>query len=82
MNQNIEWTARAELYSSVATFKTRNNRYIRFDSAAEAVEFAIEQMPAAALKGLAIECGDERFEGLAIRALYDAPDYPLQRHER
>jgi hypothetical protein len=39
-------------------------------------------MPRAALGGVAIECGDDRYEGETIRALYDAPGYPLQREMR
>ncbi|MCP8883447.1 hypothetical protein NIM87_08055 [Devosia sp. XJ19-1] len=62
--------------------KTRNERYFRFHSAAEAIRFAIEDMPGAALRGMAIECGDNRFEGDHIRALYDAQDYPLARKTR
>lgn len=78
----MDWSAPADLYSSVATFKTRNSRYMRFPTAAEAVRFAIEEMPSAALRGVAIECGDDRHEGEAIRALYLATDYPLQRETR
>ena len=78
----MNWSAPAELYSSVATFKTRNSRYMRFPSAADAVRFAIEEMPQAALGAIAIECDDDRYEGETIRALYDAPDYPLERGTR
>ncbi|MHA6297829.1 hypothetical protein [Devosia sp. CAU 1758] len=82
MNADLDWSAPAELYSSVATLKTRNARYFRFDTAAEAVRFAIEDMPGAALRGIVMESGDDRFEGDTIRALYDAKDYPLQRPKR
>lgn len=82
MKTFIDWAAPAELYSSVATFKTRNSRYMRFPTAAEAVRFAIEEMPSASLRALAIECGDNRHEGEAIRALYLGTDYPLQRLAR
>lgn len=82
MNSDLDWSAPAELYSSVATLRTRNARYFRFSSAAEAIRFAIEDMPGAALRGMAVESGDNRFEGDQIRALYDAQDYPLQRPTR
>ena len=82
MSAPADWSAPAELYSSVATFKMRNGRYMRFPSVAEAIRFAIEEMPRAALRGMAIECGDDRYEGETIRALYDAPEYPLQRETR
>ncbi|WIY51821.1 hypothetical protein O9Z70_10020 [Devosia sp. YIM 151766] len=82
MSASLDWSASAELYSSVATFKSRNSRYQRFPSAAEAIRFAIEEMPRATLRSVALECGDERYEGEAIRELYHAPDYPLQRGKR
>jgi len=77
-----DWSAPAELYTSVATFRTRNARYFRFPTVAEAIRFAIEELPAAALRGTVMESGDTRHEGQAIRALYDAQDYPLERIAR
>lgn len=82
MNTDLDWSAPAELYTSVATFRTRNARYFRFPTAAEAIRFAIEELPGAALRGTAIESGDTRYEGAQIRALYDAQDYPLERVTR
>jgi hypothetical protein len=82
VNSNLDWAEPAELYTSVATFRLRNARYQRFPTAAEAIRFAIEELPGAALRGTAIESGDTRYEGDQIRALYDAPDYPLQRLTR
>jgi hypothetical protein len=78
----MDWSAPAELYSSLATFQTRNSRYMRFPSTAEAIRFVVEEMPRAVLRGVAIESGDDRYEGEAIRALYYAPEYPLQRKAR
>ncbi len=78
----MDWSAPAELYAGIASFRTRNSRYRRFASVAEAIRFAIEETPRAELRGLAIECGEERHEGEAIRALYQAADYPLQRETR
>ena len=82
MNSDLDWSAPAELYTSVATFRTRNTHYFRFATAAEAIRFAIEELPGAALRGTAIECGDDRFEGDQIRALFEARDYPLRRDKR
>lgn len=79
MSATIDWSLPAELYSSAASFGARKSRYMRFPSLAEAIRFAIEDMPQAQMRGLALESGDDRHEGEAIRALYYAPDYPLQR---
>lgn len=79
MNENLDWATPADLYISVATFRMRNSRYMRFTTTAEAIRFAVEELPGAALRGTAIESGDFRYEGDEIRALYDAKDYPFQR---
>jgi hypothetical protein len=82
VNAALDWTEPAELYAVLGAFHARNAQYFRFSSAAEAIRFAIEDMPAAALRGMAVESGDNRYEGQQIRALYDAQDYPLERAKR
>jgi hypothetical protein len=54
-------------------------RYRRFDRAADAIQYVIEEMPEAWLNGTYLDVNGKRHEGVAIRALYDAPDYPLER---
>lgn len=39
----------------------------------------IEDVPQSALAGSFLEVSDRRYEGAAIRALYDDDAYPLQR---
>ena len=68
----------AELFPSRRYAKSLA-RYRRFDSAAEAVRYVIEDMPASWLVGTMLDIDGRRYEGRAIRALYDAPDYPLAR---
>ena len=53
-----------------------------FTAAAEAVRFAIEELPAPLLNGTFLEVEDQRFEGDGIRALYEREDYPLSRAAR
>lgn len=53
--------------------------YRRFADAAEAIRFAIEELPAEHLLATVLVVNGERHEGLAIRELYASADYPLRR---
>jgi hypothetical protein len=54
-------------------------RYKRFARAADAIRFAIEDLPPELLVGAYLEVNEERFDGPAIRRLYDSTRYPLAR---
>jgi hypothetical protein len=75
----IDFNASAELFPSRSRTARRPMNYRRFDTAAEAVRFAIEELPAALLLGAFLEVDEVRFGGDDIRRLYDSPDYPLPR---
>lgn len=72
--------APAEIYSSGGS-RTRKGpmSYRRFQSSAEAIRFAVEELPQIMQRGTVMEVGDDRFEFADIRALYDSDDYPLPR---
>ena len=74
----IDYTTPAELFPSRRYAKSLA-RYRRFPNAAEAVRYIIEEQPASWLIGSTLDVDGARFEGKAIRALYDADAYPLTR---
>lgn len=70
----------AELFPAAIRRKKRAGfAYRRFDTAAEAVRFAIEDLPAELLNGAYLQVEEARFDHSGIRALYDSADFPLDR---
>ncbi len=53
--------------------------YRRFALAADAVRFAIEELPPELLIGAILEVDGERYGGEQIRRLYDGDDFSLLR---
>lgn len=66
--------------------RNQSLRYLRFQSAAEAICFAIESLSPDELAGATIETADVRLVGGAIRGAYEAaefqPEPEPQRHIR
>jgi len=79
----VNYDAEAELFAPQSRkFGTGPMGYKRFDSAAEAIRFAIEELPAELLRGAYLEVEEDRFDGSAIRRFYESEAYPLQRHRK
>ena len=74
---DFDYGASAELVLG-RTRGGRNVKYLRFDTAAEALRFAVEQMPPSALPGAYLEIDEMRFGSREIRYLYDNVAYPLR----
>lgn len=77
----FDYSAGAGLYPCKSIKRRSRLRYKRFDSAAEALRFAIEEMPASLLRGSVLEVDEARFDGMQMRKLYEAEAYPLTRRK-
>jgi len=75
----FDFKAPAELYPSRSRRARGPFTYKRFNTAAEALRFAMEQMPEGALLGATLEVSEARFTEAEMRALYDSPAFPLKR---
>jgi hypothetical protein len=76
----FDYQRSAELFPTRSRKPRRNPMtYKRFDTAAAAVRFAIEELPSDLLLGAYLQVEEDRFGSEGIRKLYDSAQYPLKR---
>jgi hypothetical protein len=76
----FDYSAGAELFAARGRKPGRQPMgYRRFVRAAEAIRFAIEELPPNLLVGAYLEVDEMRFDSGGIRRLYDSADYPFVR---
>jgi hypothetical protein len=75
----FNYDAPAELFPSRNRKVANKVKYRRFDRAADAIRFAVEELPEPLLLGAFIEIDEERLGHKDIRALYDSEHYPLKK---
>ena len=76
----FDYSAAAELFPTRRRLPRREPlRYKRFARAAEAIRFAIEDLPLESLAGAFLEVDEQRYGSDDIRRLYESVKYPLSR---
>lgn len=76
----FDYASEAELFPSRSRKAMRQlGGYKRFARAADAIRYAIEELPPNLLVGACLEVDEERFDEVGIRRLYESENYPLPR---
>ena len=75
----FDYNAPAELFPSRNRKIANKVKYRRFDRAAEAIRFAVEELPEPQLLGAFIEINEERLSHKDIQALYESESSPLKK---
>ena len=76
---DFDYNAPADLFTARSKKGNRPFGYRRFETASEAIRYAIEVMPTDFLLGAVLEVEEDRVDGPRIRELYDSAAYPLAR---
>lgn len=77
MSNSFDFDAPAELFPSRNNKIAKKVKYRRFDRAADAIRFAVEELPEPLLLGAYIQIDEQRLGHQDIRALYNSADFPL-----
>jgi hypothetical protein len=76
----FDYAASAELFMPKRKRGARQSlSYRRFVTAADAIRFAVEELPPVRTLGPWMQVGDERFDSEDIRRLYESTSYPRRR---
>jgi hypothetical protein len=75
----FDYNAPAELYPGRNRKSAKKFSYRRFETAADAIRFAVEELPELLLLGACIEIDERRLSCKDIQALYASEQYPLEK---
>ena len=77
----FDYAAPAELFCQKRPRKAASF-YLRFDTAAAAIRYAVEELDPVDRQMTIVEVDEQRLDRRAIQELYESGDYPLARTER
>ena len=75
----FDYNAPAELFPGRNRKSAKKASYRRFETAADAIRFAVEELPELLLLGACIEINEQRLNYKDIQALYASEQYPLEK---
>ena len=75
----FDFAAPGELFCARSVSRRSRVTYRRFDTAALAIQFAVEELSADNLRAATLEVAEVRLGGDEITALYQGDDFPLTR---
>jgi hypothetical protein len=70
------FSAAAEMFSALSVRRSARMSYRRFETAAEAIRFAMEDLPAPMQAGTSIQVGDQRLSFAEIAELFERAEFP------
>jgi hypothetical protein len=77
---SFDYSEPAELFGGSNWSGRRTSiAYRRFETAAEAIRFAIEELDDSARRSCVLEVNERRFKQAELRKLYESNRYPLKR---
>jgi hypothetical protein len=77
----FDYSLPAELFMQTRKGRGLRQRlgYRRFETAADAIRFVVEEFPPIGTLGVWMQIGSDRFDNEEIHGLYERDDYPLRR---
>jgi hypothetical protein len=76
-SEPFDYGAPAGVFTHMRQGRRGGAKYRRFDTAAEAIRYAVEELPAPLLPTITMEVGEETLDHLQILKLYEDPRFPL-----
>lgn len=75
----FDYATKAGLYHQLRMGRSAPMSFRRFETSAEAIKYAVEELSPVMFHGAVLETEDDRFESKQIRLLYENAAFPLER---